>query len=172
MPNHRFDDIAMQFVSATPHPPPYDEEEVDALPSSGLLTGNVFSLADWTPPKAIGLAVMVLPLDDAPDDVTADGTVPVIPNSEYPLGSSATLEREVDGQRTVVDDEFTSELPAASIISADHVGYSHQNFFYLENSSFLQDPDRKGTYYWTVNLQTPGSGGKIELSAGPMYVVP
>jgi hypothetical protein len=94
LPDHAWTGSANAFVSAKPHPPPYDDEIYALLDARGIAPAQAFDDVQFASPEGVVAVMTIVPADHAPEFRTVDfDTGPAITGKDFPLAITATLVR-------------------------------------------------------------------------------
>jgi hypothetical protein len=162
---HEFNNGA--FQPDTVHAPPYDTELADRLAVLGLDPGSTFPMEDWTAPKNLYFAAVIVPSADAPVGSTTDYASGPYISKVLQLYSDADLYKDA----TVVDPDFDSTYPTLTqLMPGTPVdGWSHMTLTYGEGTQYIAGTP--GNYRLHVHIYetlTPGNGWTVDL---PLTIV-
>ncbi len=121
-PNH--------FPTRIPHGPPYDQEFTEGLAITGYPEKEVFTVEDFTSPKAVHFGFVLVPGANAPQGSSVDfANGPIIPNGILPIAVRGDV--YLNGA-IFEENAFSLSLPPMS-------GYDGDSHFVVEvweNSAF------------------------------------
>jgi len=160
-PNHRpHPDLGVG--PGDPHPPPYDTEIGQGV-AAGFVEKSVFTRADFSEPRGIFAAFMLVPAPGATGRSPDFASGPIIPNGLFPFDFNGDTFR----QGVEFSSASTFQIPPLDDKlnpPFDVQGHSHAPIFYVDNYEFGFDPSPPidGSYEYRIKItDAQGNGYQI-----------
>jgi hypothetical protein len=166
-PNHIYSLAADVLAPGVAHAGPYDGEWAAALAAQGRVSTGTLSANDWSTPRGLTLAMMLVHSAGAPLGASPDfGQGPVLPDALQPLHITAALSREGVAVDTGFDRTYPAMHTVAPAITPNGYdpgdGYDHVPLVFGESTARI--PGTAGAYEWRVVIEdATGAGWNVVI---------